>query len=151
MHCALLSYLPGIMFSRPECYTYQWTKVYDLWLPFYVFRHIHMEQLTRLIFMKFYIWWFFENLLRKSGILKCDKNNGYSVWRPMYMYVPQFVLEWYVLWTKVVEKKCILHFNNFFWNSCCLWDNVGKCSKARQATDDNIIWCRKYAICMLND
>ena len=34
------------------------------------------------------------------------------------------------------------HFvlNNFFpLKSCCLWDNVGKCGRVRQSTDENII------------
>jgi hypothetical protein len=36
-------------------------------------------------------------------------------------------------------------FNNFFWKSYHLWNNVEKYGRARQATDDNIIWCMCFA------
>jgi hypothetical protein len=36
-------------------------------------------------------------------------------------------------------------FNNFFRKSCCLWDNVEKYGRARQATDDNIIRRMRFA------
>ena len=35
--------------------------------------------------------------------------------------------------------------NNFFRKSCRLWDNAGKYRRARQATDDNIIWHMRNA------
>jgi hypothetical protein len=43
--------------------------------------------------------------------------------------------------TKFAEKiKRQFMFNNFFFRkSCCLWDNLEKWDRARQATDDNII------------
>jgi hypothetical protein len=31
------------------------------------------------------------------------------------------------------------------WKLCCLWDNVEKCGRARQATDYNIIQCMHFA------
>ena len=37
----------------------------------------------------------------------------------------------------------------FFWKLCHLWDNVEKCSRAGQGTDDNIIGCMCFA-CWVN-
>jgi len=43
--------------------------------------------LTGWIFMKFYIWVFFESLSRKFQVsLKADKNNWYFIWRPIYIF-----------------------------------------------------------------
>jgi hypothetical protein len=42
------------------------------------------------------------------------------------------------------NKNTHFMFNNFYQILCHLWDNVEKCGIARQATDDNIIWCWKY-------
>ena len=40
-------------------------------------------------------------------------------------------------------------FNNVFFRvSCCLLNNVEKYGRAKQATDDNVIWRRKGPICM---
>jgi hypothetical protein len=36
-------------------------------------------------------------------------------------------------------------FNNFFWKSCRLWDNVEKYFRTGQATDDNIIRRMRFA------
>jgi hypothetical protein len=42
---------------------------------------------TGWIFMKFDIWVFFENQLKKiQGLLKSDKNNGYFMWRPIHIF-----------------------------------------------------------------
>ena len=30
----------------------------------------------------------------------------------------------------------------------CLWDNVEKYGRARQTTDDNIIWCMHFTCCI---
>jgi hypothetical protein len=40
--------------------------------------------------------------------------------------------------------------SNFFIILCRLWDNVEYYGIAIQATDDNIMLSRKYAICMLD-
>jgi hypothetical protein len=49
--------------------------------------------------------------------------------------------------TTVVDKiKTHFVFNNCFWNSCHLWDNVEK-YRARQAGDDNTA----HVHCMLDD
>ena len=49
-----------------------------------------------------------------------------------------------------VKKSCTENqnthfFDNFFWKSCLLLDNVEKYSGARQATDENIIRCMRFA------
>jgi hypothetical protein len=49
--------------------------------------------------------------------------------------------------TKFVEKfkTHILYSITFSRKSCCLWDNVENCGRARQATDDNIMWRMRIA------
>jgi hypothetical protein len=42
-------------------------------------------------------------------------------------------------------KTHILYSVTFFWKSCLLWDNVEKYCRARQATDDYIIWDMHFA------
>jgi len=49
-----------------------------------------------------------------------------------------------VFQTKVLEKTHFT-FSNFFWKSCCSWNNVQKCGTARQATDDNTVQCMHIA------
>jgi len=57
-----------------------------------------------------------------------------------------------MLQTKIVEKfKTHFMFSNVFQKIVLLWDNVEECGAARQATDENIIWCSKGAICMPNN
>jgi len=58
-----------------------------------------------------------------------------------WSYLAQVFLEWEVFPTKVLEKiNTHFMFSNFFFlkKLCCLWDNVGKYCRARQATDDNV-------------
>jgi len=83
---------------------------------------------TGCIIIKFYIWVLFRNLSRKCFIKVGQE------------YLAQFLLEWKMFQTEVVEKMkthCI--FSNFFfsWKLCRLWDNVEK-HTAGQATDDNM-------------
>jgi hypothetical protein len=64
------------------------------------------------------------------------------------IYLAQFFLEWEVFQAKVVEKLethtvCSI---TVFQKSRRLWDNVEKCCRAGQATDDNVA----HAHCMLN-
>jgi len=40
-----------------------------------------------------------------------------------------------------------LVFTNFFWKSCHLWDNVEKCGRPRQATDNNTVLHTRHASC----
>ena len=75
-------------------------------------------------------------------LLKSDKNNGYSTWRPIYIF------DYRSLKSSQSEKgfrqnllkKKNTHFilSSFFRKSCHVWDNVEEYSTARQATDDNI-------------
>ena len=60
-----------------------------------------------------------------------------------WSFLAQFFLEWDMFQTKVVEKikTRILCLTTFFCSprkSCRVWDNVEKCCKAWQATDDNM-------------
>jgi hypothetical protein len=57
-------------------------------------------------------------------------------------YLAELFLEWEMFQTKVVEKikTHILCSIIFFRKSCRLRGNVEKYVRARQATDDNIIW-----------
>jgi hypothetical protein len=61
-------------------------------------------------------------------------------------YLARFFLEWEMFQARVVEKikTHILCWKTFSRKSCLLWDNVGKCGRARQATDD-IIWRMRFA------
>jgi hypothetical protein len=46
----------------------------------------------------------------------------------------------------VTDKSCsenqntILYWSTLYQNSCCLWDKVEKYGRARQTTNDNIMW-----------
>jgi len=104
---------------------------------------------TGLIIMKFDIWVFFENI---SNNIKFDQSltsitgtlhkGRYIFWS----YLAQFV-EWETFQTKVVQKiKTHFLFNNFFWKSCYLRDNVQKYCRAVRTTDDNM----RHALCMLD-
>jgi hypothetical protein len=56
-----------------------------------------------------------------------------------WSYLAQFFLEWKMFQTRVVEKiKAYFVVNNFFRNSCRLWDNVEKHRTAGQATGDSM-------------
>jgi len=48
-----------------------------------------------------------------------------------------------------VKTHILRSLNSFLW-SRCLWDHVEKYGTARQDTDDNIIWRKKCAFCMLD-
>ena len=99
--------------------------------------------------MKFDIWVFFLNKLRKLISWKSDENSGYFTWTPIDIflsYFAQFFLEWEMLRTKVVEKinthiLCLITFSR---KSCRLWNNVGKYGKARQDTNDNVTRCMRF-------
>jgi hypothetical protein len=76
--------------------------------------------------------------------LKSDTNNGYFTWREdlgTFMIVSISVM---LRIRNVSDESCRenqnTHFvlNNFFRKSCRLWDNVGKCGTARQATGKTI-------------
>ena len=62
-------------------------------------------------------------------------------------YLAEFFLKWKNVLDKVVEKikTRILCPVTLSGKSCRLWDNVEKYGKARQATDNNIIRCMRFA------
>jgi hypothetical protein len=65
----------------------------------------------------------------------------------LWQYLAELFLEWEMFQTKVVEKikthfLCSITFSR---KSCRLWDNVEKYGRARQATDNNIIWRMRFA------
>jgi len=66
-----------------------------------------------------------------------------------WSYLAQFLLEWEMFQTKVVEKikTHILCSVTFSRKSCRLWDNVGKYCREGQAKDDNMA----RAHCMLDN
>jgi hypothetical protein len=49
---------------------------------------------------------------------------------------------------KVVEKIKTHVYVQYQYQSCSLWDNVGKYGRTRQATDDSIVWCMHIACCV---
>jgi hypothetical protein len=105
------------------------------------------------MFVKCDIWLFFENLSRRASTLRED------LCTCVHIYPAEFRLEWETFQTKVVEKikthiLCsffLFSFFFFFRKSCSLWDSVGKCCIAREATDDNIFGRRKDVIFILDD
>jgi hypothetical protein len=107
-------------------------------------------------------WWnltfegFRKSVEKKQVSLKSGKNNGYLTWIPIYIFdhISLSSLEWTMFLTKVVEKIK----THFVLNpppppkkkkSFPVWDNVEKCGRARQATDDSIITA--HALCMLGN
>jgi hypothetical protein len=65
----------------------------------------------------------------------------------LWQYFAEFFLEWEMFHIKSVDefKKHILCLITFFQKSSNLWDNVEIYGTARQATDDNIIRCIRFA------
>jgi hypothetical protein len=99
---------------------------------------------TGRIFMKFVIWVFFGKLSRKFKFHeKRTKISGtLHEHRYIFLIITRSIL---LRMTKVSNKFCrgnqntYFMFNNFFFKSWRLWDNVEKYSTAGQATDDNKI------------
>jgi hypothetical protein len=62
----------------------------------------------------------------------------------LWQYLVKLFLEWEMFQTKVVEKikTHILCSVTFFRKSYCLWDNVEKYGRAREATNDNMAYAR---------
>jgi hypothetical protein len=103
---------------------------------------------TGRIFVKFEVLIFFENPSRK---FKCHWNTK-RITGTLYKNQVTFFISRSVLlkMRNVSDKHCRENqnthftFNNSFWNSCHLWDNVEKYCRAGQATDDNMA----HAHCM---
>jgi hypothetical protein len=116
-------------------------------------------------FHKILYWVFFENLLRKlefhynvtriTGILHENLST--------FMIVSRWIL---LKMRKSLDESCNENQNThfifkFLWKSCCLWGNMQKCSRAGEATVDNIIrparvhymldnWGYKHTLVMFN-
>jgi hypothetical protein len=95
---------------------------------------------TGRIFIKFYIWYFFENLQKKIQVsLKSDKNNGHFTWIPInILMISRSVL---LRMRNVSDKNCRENQNAHFAFSKLfyrLWVNVEKYGRTKQATDGNM-------------
>ena len=83
------------------------------------------------------IYEYFTKICRESSsLIKSDKNNGSSTWKPMYtydQYLAELVLEW-KNFTQICRETQITHFifSNFFYyrKSFRLWDDVEKYVRA---------------------
>jgi hypothetical protein len=64
-------------------------------------------------------------------------------------HLAEFLLEWELFQTNVIRENQNTHFmfNNFFFfrKLCRLWDNVQKCCRAGEATDDHITRRMRFA------
>jgi hypothetical protein len=111
------------------------------------------------IFMKFYIWKFFENLLRIFMFhYNLTRITG-TLHEDQHTYMITF--HWILL--RVRNTSCEVRRGNqnthflfnifFFRKSCRLWDNVEKYTYDRSIlpTDDGVIRRRKDAICMAHN
>jgi hypothetical protein len=93
---------------------------------------------------------FFENFPRK---FKFDWNLA-KIMGTLHEDICTFMVIfcWILVRMKTLsDKSCTENqnthfmFKEFFQESCCLWDHVGKYCTAGQATDDNIIWHKRIA------
>ena len=64
----------------------------------------------------------------------------------LWPYLVQLFLEWEMFQKEVVQKikTYILCSITVFRKSCRLWDNVENFGRARQATDDNMVWRMRF-------
>ena len=65
-----------------------------------------------------------------------------------FIVISYWILRMRNVWEESCRENKNTHFVFFFvcvWKLCCLWDNVEKYGKARQATDDNLIQCMHFA------
>ena len=95
----------------------------------------------------------FRKSVEKTEVsLKPDKNKCvlYMItYVHLWQYLAVFFIEWEMFQVKVVEKikTHILYSVTFSLKSCRLWDNVEKCGREGDATDDNTA----HALCMLDN
>ena len=90
----------------------------------------------------------FRNYFNKIQVLlKPDKNNGYLAW------TFEVISRWILFSIIVSDKNCRenqnahFRFSTFFFYKIVtfLWDNAEKYGIAGQATNDNMIWHRRFA------
>jgi hypothetical protein len=92
----------------------------------------------------FEYFFFFKSVKKIQVSLKSDKTTG-TLREDQYTFM---IITCSVLLRikNVSDKSYRAHqnthftFNNFFFKSCCLWDNVEKYCRAGQATDDNMVY-----------
>jgi hypothetical protein len=106
---------------------------------------------TGRIFMKFCIWVFIENLSWKLKVSL--KSNKITVTLHEDQYTFMIIARSVILRMRNSSRKICRENQNthFMFSNFCLrklrhlWDNVGKCSRAGQATDDDL-----YVACALH-
>ena len=100
--------------------------------------------LTGSISMKFGIWVFFENMLRKFKFLQNLTRIMATLYEEQYIFLitsRSFLLRMRNVSDKICRENQNTHFVFsifFFRKSYRLWDNVEKYSRAGKATDDNM-------------
>jgi hypothetical protein len=77
--------------------------------------------------------------------LKPDNTNGHLRWRHTHLYknILLNLLKTRNILDKIcreIQKGILCSITFFFIKSCPLWENVEKIGRARQATDNSIIW-----------
>jgi hypothetical protein len=85
--------------------------------------------------------------------LKSEKNNECFMWRPNYMYDS---ISLSFSWNEICFRQSYRENQNTHFvfsnikkkNRAPFWDNVEKYVRARQTTDDSVMWHRKDAIYM---
>jgi len=110
------------------------------------------------ILMKFDVWVFLKHLSEKKNEIswKSQRNNGYvtliTITITFTMISHWILLEWKTFQTNVDTEWTHTFYRQYplFGKSCHLWDNVEKCGRARQTTDDNIIR-RMSSECWINN
>jgi hypothetical protein len=92
-----------------------------------------------MIFIKFDIWLFLEDLPRKFNLHRNRTAVHYMKTNIHFWYLAQFFSEGEMFQKNVADKikTHILCLRALFLSSRCLWNNVEKYGKPRQATDEN--------------
>jgi hypothetical protein len=106
---------------------------------------------TGRILTKLDIWAFLQHLSRKFKFHYNPKRITGTLHEDVFTFIT--IYRWILLSTRnVSNKSCSKNqntyftFNNFFLQSCRLWENVEKCGRAREAAHDNLA-----ARCMLDN
>ena len=101
------------------------------------------------------IW--YSSVFRKSAekiqvLLKSDRNNGYFTWKPVYNYYNLSPMRNVSDKSRRENQNTLFIFNNhIFRKSLRLWDNVEKCGRTGQTTDDNMIRRMRFECWMTKD
>jgi hypothetical protein len=107
----------------------------------------NMLEPTGWIYMKFDIWVFFENLSRKwinlTRVTVTLHDNLCT-----FMKISCSVLRMRNIWDKSCRENQNTHFmfSNLFSENYAIY--VEKCGRARQGTDDSVVWCMWFVCWM---